>query len=130
MHAYSPLAAGMPRRLPWVSLRWDLPSAEAEKAWHQLLALKPASAEYVQGLAILYLRTGRSEEAKRLIRETNPTKSVVATRTETVSDASVSLNARKSRMYSRTQEFKNSRIQEFKNQEARAEVRIAAFLSS
>src|SRR5271165_85452 len=28
------------------------------------------------------------------------------------------------------QEFKNSRIQEFKNQEARAEVRIAAFLSS
>jgi tetratricopeptide (TPR) repeat protein len=65
----------------------DLPSAEAEKAWHQLLALKPASAEYVQGLAILYLRTGRFDEAKRLIRETNPTKSVGATRTEAVSDA-------------------------------------------
>ena len=61
----------------------DLPSAEAEKAWHQLLALKPANAEYLQGLAILYLRTGRSEEAKGLIRETNPTKSVVAIRTET-----------------------------------------------
>jgi len=68
----------------------DLPSAEAEKAWYQLLALKPGNAEYVQGLAILYLRTGRSDEAKRLIRETNPTNSILATRTEAVSDASLS----------------------------------------
>jgi tetratricopeptide (TPR) repeat protein len=37
----------------------------------------------------LYLRTGRSDEAKRLIRETNSTQSVVATRTEAVSDASL-----------------------------------------
>jgi tetratricopeptide (TPR) repeat protein len=67
----------------------NLPSAEAENAWRQLLALKPASAEYVQGLAMLYLRTGRSDEAKRLVRETDTTKSFVATRTETVSDASL-----------------------------------------
>ncbi len=52
----------------------DLPSAEAENAWHQLLALKPGKHEYLQGLAILYLRTGRSDEAKRLIRETSPNK--------------------------------------------------------
>jgi tetratricopeptide (TPR) repeat protein len=67
----------------------DLSSAETEKAWHQLLALKPGKEEYLQGLAILYLRTGRSDEAKRLIRETIPTKPVVATRTEVISDASL-----------------------------------------
>ncbi len=48
----------------------DQPFAEAENAWLQLLALKPGKEEYVQGLAILYLHTGRSEAAKRLIRET------------------------------------------------------------
>jgi tetratricopeptide (TPR) repeat protein len=63
----------------------DLPVGEAERAWYQLLALKPGNAEYVQGLAILCLRTGRSDEAERLIREASPAKSVAPARTEGIS---------------------------------------------
>jgi tetratricopeptide (TPR) repeat protein len=66
----------------------DLPSGEAEKAWYQLLALKPGNPEYVQGLAILCLRTGRSDEAERLFREANSAKSVAPARTEGIPDGS------------------------------------------
>jgi len=60
----------------------DLPPPEAEKVWRHLLELQPGKAEYIHGLAILYLRTGRSDQANQLIREANQTQSVVTTRPE------------------------------------------------
>ena len=68
----------------------DLPPPEAEKVWRQLLVLQPGKAEYIHGLAILYLRTGRSEQANQLIREANQTRPVVTTRTEAMASASPS----------------------------------------
>jgi tetratricopeptide (TPR) repeat protein len=68
----------------------DLPPPEAEKVWRQLLVLQPGKAEYIHGLAILFLRTGRSEEANQLIREANQTQPIVTTRTEAAAGASPS----------------------------------------
>ena len=66
----------------------DLPAPEAEKVWRQLLALQPGKAEYIHGLAILYLRTGRSDEANQLIREGNQTPPAMTAWTEAIAGAS------------------------------------------